>query len=87
MPLVFTCRSEIPELGAQPGDTVELDPEHPTEPVLVVRGHGPAALPVLLRYVDHLTPHGPSASPRRLQVLLGRDAPALPAPAALRALR
>ena len=37
----------IPELGAEPADTILVRPEHPEYPVLVVKRHGAGALALI----------------------------------------
>lgn len=74
MKAIYEVPYAIPELGAQRGDVIVVEPAHPEAPLVVVRGFDRNRLPMVLDHLDRLTLlsfHGPpSSSPRDLSQAL-----------------
>ncbi len=51
----YVTSAPIPELGARVGDTITVEPGGTRYRVLVIRGFGGDAIPVISRHRDHLT--------------------------------
>ncbi len=56
MKAVYETPYAIPELGAEPGDIIVVEPAHPHTPLSVVRQFDRNRLPVILDHIDSLTP-------------------------------
>lgn len=53
---VYETDYSIPELGAEPGDLIVVEPGHPEVPMLVVREFDRNRLPLILEHLDRLVP-------------------------------
>lgn len=56
MRAVYETDHAIPELGAEPGDLIVVEPGHPEAPLLVVREFDRNRLPIILEHLDRLSP-------------------------------
>lgn len=55
MKAVYEATYAIEELGVRVGDTIVVEPGHPDEPLLIVRGFDRNQLPTILDHLDRLT--------------------------------
>ena len=56
MKAVYEVPYAIPELGAERGDIILVEPAHPTTPLLVVKRFDRNRLPLILDHLDRLSP-------------------------------
>jgi hypothetical protein len=66
MEAVYQVAAPIPGIGAEPGDIVLVELEHPRYPLLVVKQYGEDHLPALLAHIGNLelvSAHSPLAWP------------------------